>query len=354
MAYDKMSVGVPKETFPGERRVAQTPQTVSKLTQLGITVNIESGAGIGSEISDAAFEKAGANITDNATAWKSDVVLKVRPPVEEEASLLEDRTYLGFLHPAQNEALVEKLRSQGATTLAIDQLPRTLSRAQAYDALSSQANLSGYRCVVEAAAHFDRFFAGQITAAGRINPAKVLVIGGGVAGLAAIVSAKNMGAIVRAFDVRPAAKEQIESLGGEFLMVEHLEDGSGAGGYAKEMSEDWHKAANKLLAHQCEEVDIIIGTALIPGRKAPVMITKDMVAKMKPGSVVVDLAAEAGGNIETTVPGEVIVTDNGVKCVGFTNMPSRLASTASTLYANNLTKLLLDAGPFTTKQKGIF
>lgn len=265
---------------------------------------------------------------------------------------MENRTLISFLYPQQNKELVEQLQKQGATALAMDCIPRTLSRGQTFDALSSQANISGYRAVLECANEFGRFLSGQMTAAGKVPPAKVLVLGTGVAGLAAIQTAKNMGAIVRAFDVRPVTKEQVEAMGGQFLTVNYQEDGSGAGGYAKEMSAGWHAAAREMLTQQCKEVDIIVTTALIPGRKAPIMVTKEMVAQMKSGAVTIDLAAEAGGNIETTVPNERIVTPNGVICLGYTDLPSRLATTSSTLYANNISKFLLSAGPTTTKQPG--
>jgi H+-translocating NAD(P) transhydrogenase len=258
------------------------------------------------------------------------------------------------LYPKQNPHLLTQLQSQGATAFAMDCIPRTLSRGQTYDALSSQANISGYRAVLEAANEFGRFFAGQMTAAGKVPPAKVLVIGTGVAGLAAIQTAKNMGAIVRAFDVRPVTKEQVEAMGGHFLDVPYKEDGSGAGGYAKEMSKEWHAAARAMLTKQCEEVDIVITTALIPGRTAPIMVTKEMVAKMKSGSVCVDLAAEAGGNIETTVPNEKFITENGVTCIGYTDLPSRLPTTSSSLYSNNISKFLLSAGPQTTKEAAVY
>lgn len=350
--YSSITIGVPKESFEGERRVAQVPETVKKLVSEGFAVTIESGAGAAASFSDSTYEACGAKIVDSASVWKSDFVLKVRPPSSEEAAKLENRKIFSFLYPAQNKGLVDQLQKQKATAFGIDQLPRTLSRGQAYDALSSQANIAGYRAVVEAASHFERFFTGQITAAGRVPPAKVLVLGAGVAGLAAIGAARNMGAIVRAFDVRAASKEQVESLGGDFLSVNFQEAGEGVGGYAKEMSPEWHAAAQRMLAEQCKEVDIIITTALIPGRKAPIMVTKEMVELMKPGSVTVDLAAEAGGNIATTVAGKVIQTPNGVTCVGYTDLPSRLATTSSTLYSNNLTKLLLSMGPQTTKEKG--
>lgn len=354
--YDKLTVGIPKERFPLEKRVAATPETVSKLIKPGFSVIVEQDAGLASHFTNAEYEASGAKIAVNAEdVWKeSDIVLKLRPPSPEEAASLEDRTIISFLYPAQNKDLVQQLQEQKATAFAMDCIPRTLSRGQTYDALSSQANIAGYRAVIEASNEFGRFFAGQMTAAGKVPPAKVLVLGTGVAGLAAIQTAKNMGAIVRAFDVRPVTKEQVEAMGGQFLEVDYQEDGSAAGGYAKEMSKEWHAAARKMLTKQCEEVDIIVTTALIPGRKAPVMVTKEMVSKMKAGSVTIDLAAEAGGNIETTVRDEKIITDNGVTCVGYTDLPSRLPTTSSSLYSNNISKFLLSAGPQTTKVKDHF
>ena len=272
----------------------------------------------------------------------------------EEATQLEDRTLISFIYPKQNESLVKQFQDQKSTVFAMDCIPRTLSRGQTYDALSSQANISGYRAVLEASNEFGRFFAGQMTAAGKVPPAKVLVIGTGVAGLAAVQTAKNMGAAVRAFDVRPVTKEQVEAMGAQFLEVNFQEDGSGAGGYAKEMSKEWHAAARAMLTDQCKEVDIVITTALIPGRQAPTMVTKEMVAVMKRGSVTVDLAAEAGGNIETTVKDQKIVTENGVTCLGYTDLPSRLSTTSSSLYSNNISKFLLSAGPQTTKEAGYY
>ncbi len=314
VAYNKLTVGIPKETFTLEKRVAATPETVGKLVNPGFNVVVEKDAGFASHFSNAEYEAAGAKVVDAADVWKqSDIVMKLRPPTTEEAAALGDKTLISFVYPAQNTDLVKQLEDQKATVFAMDCIPRTLSRGQTYDALSSQANISGYRAVIEASNQFGRFFAGQMTAAGKVPPAKVLVLGTGVAGLAAIQTAKNMGAVVRAFDVRPVTKEQVEAMGGQFLEVDYQEDGSGAGGYAKEMSKEWHAAAAKMLAKQAEECDIIITTALIPGRAAPVMITKDMVAKMKPGSVTVDLAAEAGGNVETTVKDELFITDNGKK-----------------------------------------
>mmetsp|Transcript_22695 Transcript_22695/g.53599 ORF Transcript_22695/g.53599 Transcript_22695/m.53599 type:complete len:1064 (-) Transcript_22695:132-3323(-) len=348
--YSKLTVGVPKETYPLEKRVAATPESVSKLVKPGFSVLVEKGAGASSHFSDADYEAAGAKVVETGDVWKkSDIVMKIRPPTSEEVTQLEDRSIISFLYPGQNKELIQQLESQKSTAFAMDCIPRTLSRGQTYDSLSSQANITGYRAVIEASNEFGRFFAGQMTAAGKVPPAKVLVVGTGVAGLAAIQTAKNMGAIVRAFDVRPVTKEQVEAMGGQFLEVDFQEDGSGAGGYAKEMSKEWHAAAANMLSKQCEEVDIIVTTAAIPGRKAPLMITKDMVAKMKSGSVTVDLAAETGGNVETTVKDEKFVTDNGVTCLGYTDLASRLPTTSSSLYSNNISKFLLSMGPQTTR-----
>mmetsp|Transcript_16461 Transcript_16461/g.24289 ORF Transcript_16461/g.24289 Transcript_16461/m.24289 type:complete len:1058 (-) Transcript_16461:90-3263(-) len=353
ISYSELTIGIPKEKFPLEKRVAATPESVQRLVKPGFNVIIEDNAGASSYFHNADYEAAGAKIVSDV--WKeSDIVLKLRPPSTEEAKSLGDKTLISFIYPKQNEELVKQLEEQKATVFSMDCIPRTLSRGQTYDALSSQANISGYRAVLEASNEFGRFFAGQMTAAGKVPPAKVLVIGTGVAGLAAIQTAKNMGAVVRAFDVRPVTKEQVEAMGGQFLEVDFQEDGSGAGGYAKEMSAEWHAAAAEMLSKQCEEVDIVITTALIPGRTAPVMITKEMVAKMKSGSVTVDLAAENGGNVETTVADQKIVTDNGVTCLGYTDLPSRLPTTSSSLYSNNISKFLLSAGPQTTKEAGYY
>jgi NAD(P) transhydrogenase len=353
--YSALTVGIPKETFPLEKRVAASPESVQRLVKPGFSVLIEDGAGESSYFSNADYVKAGAKICSPAEIWKdSDIVLKLRPPSVEEIKALESRTVISFLYPNQNEALVKQLQDQKATAFAMDCIPRTLSRGQTYDALSSQANISGYRAVLEASNEFGRFFAGQMTAAGKVPPAKVLVIGTGVAGLAAIQTAKNMGAIVRAFDVRPVTKEQVEAMGAHFLEVDYQEDGSAAGGYAKQMSKEWHAAAREMLTKQCQDVDIVITTALIPGRQAPIMVTKEMVAKMKSGSITVDLAAENGGNIETTVKDQKIMTDNGVTCIGYTDLPSRLPTTSSSLYANNISKFLLSAGPHTSKESGFY
>merc|ERR1712088_301192 len=338
--YSKLHIGVPKETFLNEKRVAITPTVVSTLTKKGFKINIEENAGLQSKFRNSDFEAAGAKIVDTNAAYGSDIVLKVRQPSLQEAGLFKDGvTLYSFLYPGQNKELIDTLAKKKLTAFGMDCVPR-ISRAQVFDALSSMGNISGYRAVVEASNHFGRFFTGQITAAGKVPPAKVLVIGGGVAGLAAVGQAKNMGAIVRAFDVRPAVKEQVESMGAEFLEVDIQEDGSTVGGYAKEMSKEFIEAEMKLFHDQCKDVDIVITTALIPGKKAPILIKKYMIDDMKPGSVVVDLAAEAGGNIETIKPGEVY-TYNDVVHIGHTDLPSRLPTQASTLYANNLSKLLL-------------
>ena len=335
--------------------MALTPAGVESLRKAGFKgVIVESGAGAASDFSDEMYVAAGATIGSTKDAFQQDIVLKVRPPsVDHEVGMFKDGGRLiSFIYPAQNKDLVEKLQAKKMTVLGMDCIPRTLSRAQTFDALSSMANIAGYRAVVEAANNFGRFFTGQITAAGRVPPAKVLIIGGGVAGLAAIGAAKNLGAIVRVFDTRAAVAEQAKSLGAEFLTVELEESGEGQGGYAKEMSPEFIAAEMALFAEQARDVDIIISTALIPGKRAPLLITKDMVESMRPGSVTVDLAAEQGGNIETTVPGKV-VKHGGVTCVGYADLPSRLPTQSSTLYSNNISKFLLSAGPF-TGHKGQF
>ncbi|MBX3184786.1 MAG: Re/Si-specific NAD(P)(+) transhydrogenase subunit alpha [Polyangiaceae bacterium] len=346
-----MKLGVPREIAEGERRVAATPETVKRLIKLGFEVLIEAGAGALASFPDAQYAEAGAELVPDARSlWSaSDVVLKVRPPVESselgvhEAELLrEGATLISFIWPAQAGPLLDRLAARRATVIAMDQIPR-ISRAQKMDALSSMANIAGYRAVVEAAAAFGRFFTGQITAAGKVPPAKVLVIGAGVAGLAAIGAARGLGAIVRAFDTRPAVKEQVESMGAEFLDLAFEEDGTGEGGYAKQMSQAFIDAEMALFEAQAREVDIIITTALIPGRPAPTLITRQALELMRPGSVVVDLAAEAGGNCELTVPGELTV-HQGVSVIGYVDLPSRLAPTASQLYGTNLVHLLTDMG----------
>ncbi len=344
-----MRIGVPKEIRDGERRVATTPDVAIELIKLGFTVAIEKDAGAAASYSNSAYAEAGCESGLSADdIWNnSDIILKVRGPEGGETGKLRaNQTLISFLWPAQNPELLKELASSGATVMAMDSVPR-ISRAQKMDALSSMANIAGYRAVVEAAQHFGRFFTGQITAAGKVPPAKVMVIGAGVAGLAAIGAAKSMGAIVRAFDTRPEVKEQVESMDAEFLMLEFEEDedGSGEGGYAKTMSEEFIKAEMALFAEQAKEVDIIITTALIPGRPAPELITADMVSSMKDGSVIVDLAAEQGGNCELTEPEKVVKTDNGVTIIGYTDLPSRLATQASQLYGTNLRHLLTDLTP---------
>merc|ERR1711990_314754 len=337
--YSKLNLGVPAETWTNEKRVACTPANTALFTKKGFTVNVQEGAGRLSNFRDEDYAAAGANIVSEEAAFAQDITLKLRQPSLEEVALLRDEaTLYSFLYPGQNPELVKALASKKITAFGMDCVPR-ISRAQVFDALSSMGNISGYRAVVEASNHFGRFFTGQITAAGKVPPAKVLVIGGGVAGLAAVGQAKNMGAIVRAFDVRPAVKEQVESMGAEFLEVAIEEDGSTEGGYAKEMSKEFIEAEMQLFHDQCKDVDIVISTALIPGRQAPILIKKYMIDDMKPGSVVVDLASEAGGNIETIKPGEVSVYNN-VTHIGFTDLPSRLPTQASTLYSNNISKLL--------------
>jgi len=346
-----MLVAIPREVRPGERRVAATPETTARLTKLGFDVSVEAGAGEKASFSDEDYEKAGASIVpDTAELWaNADIVLKVQPPEEHptlgkhEADLLrEKQTLVCFVWPAKNKELIQRIAAHKATLLGIDQVPR-VTRAQKMDALSSMANIAGYRAVIEAASFFGRFFTGQMTAAGKVPPAKVLVIGAGVAGLAAIGAARGLGAIVRAFDTRPAVKEQVKSMGADFLEVTLEEDGTGEGGYAKEMSPAFIEAEMALFAAQAKDVDIIVTTALVPGKPAPVLITKAMVDSMRSGSVIVDLAAEAGGNCAVTRPGEVIV-HHGVTVIGFVDLPSRLAPTASQLYGTNLTHLLADMG----------
>ncbi len=340
-----MKIAVVQESRADERRVAATPDTVGRLTKkLGFEVCIESGAGEAAGFSDAAFEEAGATIAPSgAGAWSADVVLKVNPPTEEEVGYLrEGSTLISFIWPVKSPELVELLRARKVTAFAMDAVPR-VSRAQKMDALSSMANIAGYRSVTEAANLFGRFFTGQMTAAGKVPPAKVMIIGAGVAGLAAIGTARGLGAIVRAFDTRPAVKEQVESMGAEFLELDFEEDGTGEGGYAKVMSDEFIKAEMALFLAQAKEVDVIITTALIPGKGAPKLITEEMVRAMKPGSVIMDLAAEAGGNCELTEPGGV-VTKYGVHIAGFLDLPSRLAPTASQLYGMNLVHFLTDLG----------
>ncbi len=336
-----MRIGVPKETAPGEKRVATVPDVVEKLVKLGFTVAVESGAGDAANFADDTYRAAGAEVIGStAELWAtSDIVFKVRPPGADEVALLrEGGALVSFIWPAQNPELMKQLAARKATVLAIDSLPRQLSRAQKMDALTSMAGISGYRAVIEAANAFGRFFNGQITAAGKIPPAKVFIAGAGVAGLAAIGTAANLGAIVRANDTRAEVADQVVSLGGEFVKVDYEEEGSGGGGYAKVMSEGFQAAQRAMYAQQAKEADIIITTALIPGKPAPKLITAEMVASMKPGSVIVDMAGEQGGNCELTVPGEAVVR-HGVTIIGYTDLVSRLAKQSSTLYSTNLLRV---------------
>ena len=334
-------VGVPKETAAGEKRVAAVPEVVEKLVKLGFSVAVESGAGDAANCSDDSYRAVGAQVIEGtAKLWAmSDIVFKVGVPTAGEVGLLrEGGTLIGFIWPAQNPELMQQLAAKKVTVLAIDALPRTLSRAQKMDALTSQAGVAGYRAVIEAANAFGRFFNGQITAAGKVPPAKVFIAGAGVAGLAAIGTAAGLGAIVRANDTRAEVADQVVSLGGEFVKVDYEEEGSGGGGYAKVMSEGFQQAQRAMYAKQAKEVDIIITTALIPGKPAPKLITAQMVQSMKPGSVIVDMAAERGGNCELTEAGKAVVK-HGVTIVGYTDLNSRLARQSSTLYATNLFRL---------------
>lgn len=342
-----VKIGIPKEVHPGEKRAAATPQSIIRLRKLGFDVAVESGAGDGINATDAAFAEAGATIVEDTRAlWAgADVILKVRPPENNlalnvhEADLLPEGGWLiGFIWPAQNRELLDRLARRKATVFAMDSVPR-ITRAQKMDTLSAMANIAGYRAVVEAANNFPRFFGGQITAAGRIDPAKVLVIGAGVAGLSSIGAARSLGAIVKAFDPRSATRDQVASMGAEFLEVQVAEEGEGKGGYAKEMSDAFLKAEMALFAQQAMQVDIIITTALIPGKPAPKLITQGMVESMKPGSVIVDLAAEQGGNCVLTEPGK-IVHHKGVTIIGYTDLPSRMASMSSQLYSSTIVALL--------------
>ena len=336
-----LTIGVPRESFAGEKRVATVPDVVAKLVKLGFGVRVEQGAGAAANFSDEAYQAAGAEIAASAADLYagSDVVFRVRPPTPDEVSQLKPGTTLvGFVWPAQNPDLMQQLADRRLTVLAIDSLPRQLSRAQKMDALTSMASISGYRAVIEAANAFGRFFNGQVTAAGKIPPARVFIAGAGVAGLAAIGTSANLGAIVRANDTRAEVADQVVSLGGEFVKVDYEEEGSGGGGYAKVMSEGFQQAQREMYAREAKDADIIITTALIPGKPAPRLITAEMVRSMKPGSVIVDMAAEQGGNCELTVPGEAVVR-HGVTILGYTDLPSRLARQSSTLYATNLLRL---------------
>lgn len=335
-----MRIGIPKERLPNETRVAATPKTVEQLLKLGFSVAVESGAGQLASFDDKAFAQAGADIVDSNAVWQAEIILKVNAPEENEIALLNPgATLISFIWPAQNASLMEKLAERKVTVMAMDAVPR-ISRAQSLDALSSMANIAGYRAIVEAAHEFGRFFTGQITAAGKVPPAKVMVIGAGVAGLAAIGAANSLGAIVRAFDTRPEVKEQVQSMGAEFLELDFKEEAGSGDGYAKVMSEAFIKAEMDLFAAQAKEVDIIVTTALIPGKPAPKLITREMVDAMKAGSVIVDLAAQNGGNCEYTVANQIVTTDNGVKVIGYTDLAGRLPTQSSQLYGTNLVNLL--------------
>jgi len=331
-------IGVPKESKPGERRVAATPKTVEQLRKLGYTVVIETGAGAGASFDDEVYRAAGAEVVDDA--WAADIIMKINAPDPDEVRRLrEGQILIGVLSPALDPDLVQALSGQGVTALAMDAVPR-ISRAQSLDVLSSMANIGGYRAVIEAANEFGSFFTGQVTAAGKVPPAKVLVVGAGVAGLAAIGTANSLGAIVRAFDARSEVGEQVESMGAEFLRIDVEDTGPSATGYAKEMGEDFNRKAAELYAEQAKDVDIVITTALIPGKPAPRLLTEEMVASMKRGSVVVDMAAANGGNVAGSVAGERVVTDNGVTILGYTDLPGRLPTQASQLFGTNLVNLL--------------
>lgn len=344
-----VKIGAPRERAKGEARVALTPESAIQIQKLGHECLVEAGAGAAAGFDDQAYRDAGVSVVDGAEAlWAAaEVVIKVREPDEEEAGLLrEGQTLVSFFWPAQNEALLEACRARGASVVAMDMVPR-ISRAQKMDALSSMANIAGYRAVIEAGNHFGRFFTGQVTAAGKVPPAKVLVIGAGVAGLAAIGTAVSLGAMVRAFDVRPEVAEQIESMGAEFLFLdfEESQDGAETGGYAAPSSPEFREKQLACFREQAPDIDIVITTALIPGRPAPKLWLEEMVAAMKPGSVIVDLAAEKGGNCDLTRPDERVMSDNGVVVIGYTDFPSRMATQASLLYATNVRHLLTDLTP---------
>ena len=342
-----MIIGIPKELAEGEQRVAATPASAKRLIKLGYDVAIESGAGDAASFPDRLYEEVGARVAESdAEIWAdSDIVVKIDPPNQSELAKSNGKplNLISFIWPSKNEDVTKQLQDKSVTALAMDCVPR-ISRAQKMDALSSMANIAGYRAIIEAANEFGSFFTGQITAAGKVPPAKVLVIGAGVAGLSAIGTANGLGAIVRAFDTRLAVKDQVKSMGAEFLELDFEESGEGAGGYAKVMSDEFIAAEMELFADQAKEVDIIVTTALIPGKPAPKLITAEMVKSMKPGSVIVDLAAENGGNCELTQHGKKVV-EHGVTIIGYSDLPSRLPTQSSTLYANNIVNLLTDMTP---------
>ncbi len=356
-----MIIGSPKEIFKGENRVAMTPESAKQLQKLGYQCILEKGAGANSNFSDKDFKNVGVKIVKDANElWKqSDIILKVRGPEKSELSKITSKQHIiSFIWPNQNKPLLNALKKKKVTVQAMDMIPR-ISRAQKMDALSSMANIAGYRAIIEAGNQFGRFFTGQITAAGKVPPAKILIIGAGVAGLAAIGTAQSMGAIVRAFDVRPEVAEQIESMGAEFLMLDFKTDGTGEGGYAKPASKEFIKKEMELFKKQAPEIDIVITTALIPGMPAPKLWPKEMVSLMKPGSVIVDLAAEQGGNCEVTVPNKIIETKNKVKVIGYTDLPSRMATQSSSLYSTNIRHMIdeltpkKDGKPFTNMEDDV-
>jgi NAD(P) transhydrogenase subunit alpha len=333
-----MQIGIPLETLKGETRVAATPKTVDQLIKLGHSVIVEAGAGAKSSYPDGEYTAAGATIGDRTQTWAAPIVAKINNPnAKEITQLAKGAMLISLIAPARNAELVDKLNKRALTVMAMDAVPR-ISRAQALDVLSSMANIAGYRAVIEAANEFGSFFTGQVTAAGKVPPAKVFISGAGVAGLAAIGTAKSLGAIVRATDLRAEVAEQVQSMGGEFLAVQ-AEQQVSTDGYAKEASDAYANAAAQLYAEQCKDVDIIITTALIPGRPAPRLITAEMVATMKPGSVIVDMAASNGGNVEGSQPDKLVVTDNGVKILGYTDLPGRLPTQASQLFGTNIVNL---------------
>ena len=339
-----MDIGVLKESNQNEKRVAITPKIVSKIKKLGYSIKVEKGLGLDANFYDSEYIEAGADISETADVWNSDIILKINKPSKDEINRLDNQqTLISFFSPAVNQDLLKDCAKSSINILSMDSVPR-ISRAQKMDALSSMANIAGSRAVIEAAHNFGRFFGGQITAAGKISPAKVLIIGAGVAGLSAIGTASSLGAIVRAFDTRPEVKEQVESLGGQFLTVNLEEDGSSSDGYAKTMSKEFIEAEMSLFKEQCKDVDIIITTALIPGKEAPKLITKEMLDLMKPGSVIVDLASQQGGNCELCKRDEIF-DYNGIKIIGYTDLPSRLPSQSSELYANNLYHILDELTP---------
>ncbi|WP_377293463.1 Re/Si-specific NAD(P)(+) transhydrogenase subunit alpha [Rhizobium sp. SG2393] len=345
-----MKIGTPKELYPGEARVAMTPDSALALQKLGHACLIEAGAGKAAGFSDEAYRAAGVTVVDSAEALyaDADIIAKVRPPESAEVARLSGgKTLISFFYPAQNKDLLEQAKETGASVIAMDMVPR-ISRAQKMDALSSMANIAGYRAVIEAGNNFGRFFTGQVTAAGKVPPAKVLVIGAGVAGLAAIGTATSLGAITYAFDVRPEVAEQIESMGAEFVFLDFdgpAQDGAATGGYAAPSSPEFREKQLAKFRELAPDIDIVITTALIPGRDAPKLWLADMVAMMKPGSVIVDLAAERGGNCDLTVADQRIVSDNGVIVVGYTDFPSRMAAQASTLYSTNIRHMMTDLTP---------